>query len=207
MGLDQGRYIVFADAFGRVRDWWLAAAIICASLLAQGGGQVLRQMLRFDRAAIAEGELWRLLTGHFVHLGWPHAAMNIGGLILVWLLLGPLFSALQWCTVSVASIAAIDLGFWVLDTDLEWYVGLSGLLHGMLAAGALQGISRSATESWFIIIFLLAKLGYEQLVGPLPGSEASAGGTVIVNAHLYGAAGGAAAALLLRRSAGRTASI
>ena len=207
MGLDQDRHRTPTAIVSLLPQWWLPTAFAAVSLLAQSGGEMLRQVLRFDRAAIANGEFWRLLSAHFVHLGWPHTAMNIAGLLLVWLLLGPLFSVPQWCLVSLISILAIDLGFWFLDTELGWYVGMSGLLHGMLAAGALRAIRRSTTESWFIVVFLLLKLGYEQLAGPLPGSEASAGGTVVVNAHLYGAIGGAAAALLLRHSVGRAAPI
>ncbi len=33
-----------------------------------------------------QGQLWRLLTGHFVHLGLEHAALNCLGLVLMWAL-------------------------------------------------------------------------------------------------------------------------
>jgi hypothetical protein len=50
-----------------------------------------------------------------------------------------------------------------------------------------------------------AKLGFEQIQGPIPFTQASAGGPVIVAAHLYGAIGGALAAIAFgfvrRRSA------
>jgi hypothetical protein len=44
---------------------------------------------------------------------------------------------------------------------------------------------------WVLCVALIAKLAYETVVGPLPGSEQSSGGTVIVAAHLYGAIAGA----------------
>jgi len=51
---------------------------------------------------------------------------------------------------------------------------------------------------------LLAKLAYEQLYGALPGSAATAGGPVIVDAHLYGSIAGiiAAVAILIRDGGG-----
>jgi hypothetical protein len=45
---------------------------------------------------------------------------------------------------------------------------------------------------------LLGKLAWEQFSGPLPGSEGTAGGPVIVDSHLFGALGGALTALTLR---------
>ena len=46
-----------------------------------------------------------------------------------------------------------------------------------------------------ILGVLIAKLAWEQISGPLPGSAATAGVAVIVDAHLYGAAGGILALL------------
>ncbi|MDH5323713.1 MAG: rhomboid family intramembrane serine protease, partial [Gammaproteobacteria bacterium] len=93
-------------------------------------------------------------------------------------------------------------GFWYLQPQLSWYVGLSGLLHGLLAAGTVSGIRHRQVECSIIAAFLLGKLVYEQLFGALPGSEASSGGNVVVAAHLYGTLGGALAGLLfaLRKS-------
>jgi len=205
MGLRKVRHFL-----GRVAPdpgWPVALSIASLSVLAQIGGDSAREWLRFDRTAIAAGEVRRLLTGHFVHLGWSHAAMNVAGLVLIWLLVGGLFTSLQWLIVGLVSILIIDAGFWLKETQLEWYVGLSGLLHGILAAGVVRGLGRSGAEAWFLGAVLALKIGYEQFAGPLPGSASAAGGPVIVNAHLYGAIGGAIAALLLHRSAGRAASI
>ena len=54
-------------------------------------------------------------------------------------------------------------------------------------------------ESLVICAVVVAKLAYEQIVGPLPGSESVAGGVVVVNSHLYGAVGGALAAVVIMR--------
>ena len=55
----------------------------------------------------------------------------------------------------------------------------------------VSGIRNRQVESWIIAAFLAMKLAYEQLLGPLPGSEGTAGGEVVVVAHLYGAISGA----------------
>ncbi len=178
----------------------LAAAILVSAgsgFLALTG-EAGRLALRFDRAGLDQGELWRLLTGHLVHLGWPHYWLNATALLLLSLLFGRLFSLAGWGLITVVSVAAVDLGLWFLEPSLHWYVGLSGVLHGFPAAAAVGLFRVRPVEAGVVAGLLAAKLLYENLLGPMPGSEAVSGGAVVVAAHLYGAAGGAAAALILR---------
>jgi rhomboid family GlyGly-CTERM serine protease len=164
-------------------------------------------VLRYERLGIANGEYWRLISGHFVHLGPQHLLLNLAGLILVWLLVGRQYTIRQWGLVTLISLAVINAGFWYLDPGLIWYVGLSGLLHGLIIAGAVGAFKSMPTESLIICVAVAGKLIYEQLAGPLPGSAETAGGTVVVNAHLYGAVGGTISALVLWRSSRAAASI
>jgi rhomboid family GlyGly-CTERM serine protease len=180
--------------------WGVPLALTAMSLLAEAGGQTARIWLRFDRAAIVAGEWWRLLSGHLVHLGLSHMLLNIAALLLLWWLVGTGLTLAGWLLVTAWSLVCIDLGLWLLDPALSWYVGLSGLLHGLFAAGLIGRGQTAPVESLILGALLAAKLLFEQLVGPLPGSESSTGGAVVVNAHLYGAAGGIAAALSLRAS-------
>jgi rhomboid family GlyGly-CTERM serine protease len=186
-------------------------AIAGASLLAAAYGDAGRLGLRWDREAIAGGELWRLVTGHFVHLNLGHFVLNLAGLVLVWVLVGTRYRALGWWIVTILCIAAMDIGFLLFDPRLSWYVGLSGLLHGLLLAGTVGRLREAPFESAVLTLVVALKLAYEQYAGPLPGSEASAGGPVVVDAHLYGAIAGTAAGAVsllynarpLRKSAGR----
>lgn len=184
---------------GLIAAWWLPVAMLALGallLIPAGEGLV---SLRYDRAAIESGEFWRLLTGHWVHLGGRHYAMNAAGLILVWYLVGNAFSVPQWLLIIASSLLTMDVGFWSLMPELDWYVGLSGLLHGLLAAGAVGLWPDRRAESLAIGAILIAKLGYEILFGALPGSADTAGGAVITEAHLFGAIGGLVAALLISR--------
>lgn len=180
--------------------WGVPFALAAPSLLFEVGGDDARSGLRFDRAGIADGEWWRLLSGHLVHLGPSHMLLNVAALLLLWWLVGPGLTLGGWLLVIAASVACIDLGLWFLDPGLSWYVGMSGLLHGLFAAGIIARLRSAPVEALVLGVLLAAKLLFEQLAGPLPGSEASAGGAVVVNAHLYGAAGGVVAALGLRPS-------
>ena len=207
MGLDQDRPARRDASRRRPPGWQFPAAISAICLLAAVVGDTATDTLRFDRDAIAAGETWRLATAHFVHLGWSHLALNVVGLALVWILVGTGFRLSQWCVALLVSIAGVDVGLWFVERQLSWYVGLSGVLHGLLIAGVIPGIARRAAEPMLIAVIVALKLGYEQLLGPLPGSESSAGGPVLVNAHLYGALAGAAFGILMWRSVGRSAPI
>ena len=170
----------------------------CALLIALtlAGGRV-RELLRYDRAALAAGQLWRLVTAHFVHLDLHHVLLNCLGLALVWALFARDYTKGQWTVITLASIAAIDAGLWWWDSTLEWYVGSSGALHGIMAAGALARIRRGEVEGWVLAAFLAGKLAWNYWLGGLP---VSAGLPVVTQAHFYGVAGGLAASACLRHS-------
>lgn len=179
-----------------LRHWAVPVVIAIVAAVFELGGKPVRELLAFDRNGIAAGEAWRLLSGHFVHLGISHLALNLVGLALVWYLVGRHFTTVRWLFVAILSIVAMDAGFWWLNPELDWYVGLSGLLHGLLAAGLIVAVRERDREGLVIALFVIGKLAWEQWGGPLPGSEATAGGAVIVDAHLYGAIGGALAGIV-----------
>ena len=174
--------------------WMLPIAVLICAIIIAIFGDAGREWLSYDRPEIAAGELWRLLSGHFVHLGISHLIWDAAGFLLIWYLVGQSFGLLQWAIVLLVTIVGIDLGFWFLEPNLSWYVGLSGLVHGVLAAGIVGNLKSGRVDMWILGAALIAKLAYEALVGPLPGSAESSGGTVIVVAHVYGAVAGAIAA-------------
>jgi len=179
-------------------DGRLGLALLCACLLLllpALGGEPVRLALRYDRAALASGELWRLLSAHLVHLNFRHACVNVLGLALLWALFARDYTPRQWLLITCAAIAAIDAGLWLWDSTLPWYVGSSGALHGVMAAGTLAHLRRRDLDSWILAIILVAKLTYEQLAGSMPFAGDA---HTIVDAHFYGAVGGLALAFLLR---------
>jgi len=175
----------------------LTLAALCALLLLpEIGGDAARLHLRYERAALLAGEWWRLLTAHVIHLNLQHAALNTLGLILMWALFARDYAARQWPVIVLAAVAAIDVGLWLGDSTVEWYVGSSGVLHGVMAAGAFAHFRRREVDGWVLSAFLIGKLIYEQSTGALPfaGKEVA----VVVDAHLYGAIGGLVAAIILK---------
>jgi len=205
MGLDQRKQEVFAAS--HLTRWALPGLVIILTFLLALAGDWGRELLRYDRMGIASGETWRLVSGHFVHLTFSHWVLNGAGLLLVWFLVGEFLRTRQWLLVTLVSIVCMDIGFWILQPQLQWYVGLSGLLHGYIAAGIVAAYREHKTEMTVLAVAVAGKLVYEQLLGPLPGSEFSSGGAVITAAHLYGAIGGLIASAILRIRVRRQAPI
>ena len=86
-------------------------------------------MFVYDRGAIANGEFWRLLTGHLVHSDINHLIMNViaSSMIL------PFVGCLKRLFLSTVGLALlISSGLWLFVPDIHFYCGASALLNGML---------------------------------------------------------------------------
>ncbi len=175
-----------------------AALGLCLGLLVLAAlGAAPRRALRWSRADLAAGEAWRLVTGHLVHLDLEHALLNVAGLLLVWALFSRVFTAGQWALTLLAGVVAIDLGLWVVNVELQWYVGASGLLHTAMAAGIVRQMLARDAVAWGLGVLGVGKLLYEHFSGAMPFT--GSGALVVTDAHLYGAVAGMICGVLLRR--------
>ncbi|MGA2838587.1 MAG: rhombosortase [Steroidobacteraceae bacterium] len=178
-GADRLLHIVAALQLDRGRWVWLLLIllVLCAVL---GLGDNVSELLRYDRSAIAAGGWWRLLTAHIVHLDAHHLALNALGLVLLWSLFAADYDAIEWSIIVLAGALAISSGLWWLSPRVAWYVGASGVLHSVVAAGTAKHLAARVWDRWILLVLLSAKLIYEQLGGREPP-------LVVVDAHLYGA--------------------
>lgn len=171
--------------------WAAPTAIALLAALAEVFGETVRMWLRYQRESIADGEIWRLITGHLVHLGPSHMAMNVVAVgVLAWIV-RRLLQPLDWLWVFLSAALAIDAGLYWLRPEIDWYVGLSGVLHGLWAAAAVLAWPRQRSQALVLAALIVLKLGFEAVQGPLSLTSAAAAGPVISIAHAYGAVGGA----------------
>jgi rhomboid family GlyGly-CTERM serine protease len=167
-------------------------------LIPELGGEPARQAMSFDREALRQGEAWRALSAHFVHLDLRHALANALGLLVSWTLFARDYAPWRWATIYLGAAVAVSAGIWFFSPEVEWYVGASGALHGVLAAGTLAHWRRGRhRDALFLTVLIVAKIAYEQRVGALPFAGAA---DTIVDAHLYGALGGLLLGWILGRS-------
>jgi rhomboid family GlyGly-CTERM serine protease len=184
--------IATALQWDRGRWIWLLAIVLALDAVL-GLGDSVSQLLRYDRSAIAAGGWWRLLSAHIVHLDLHHLILNELGLVLMWSLFADDYDAVEWCAIVLAGALAISCGLWWLSPRVSWYVGASGVLHSVMAAGAAKHLVERCWDRWILIVGLGVKLAWEQWgAAPAP--------LIVVDAHLYGACCGflLGAALSLR---------
>jgi rhomboid family GlyGly-CTERM serine protease len=180
---------------GRViRQWALPIAVALVALILQAMNGFEWMRLERDTALV---EPWRLFGAHFVHLGWIHLWMNLAGLAVLWLLLGDTIRPALWASGVLFIALAVSLGLLCCSPAVTWYVGFSGVLHGLFAAGAVANIRRLPALGSALVVGLTAKLVLERVAGDDTLTQRLIGDAVIVDAHLYGAVAGVCYGVLL----------
>ncbi len=149
----------------------------------------LEAWFRFDRQLIEQWQLWRLLSGHLTHLSWHHFLLNMSGVLMVGFFFASYQPGRYWLMALFFIALACSAGL-MLDGQLDRYVGLSGVLHGLFIIGGRWELKHHKASGVVLLALIVGKLIWEQLYGALPGSESLAGGRVAINAHLYGALAG-----------------
>jgi len=194
-------FIVIERLFhARRGDWALPVALSALLLAVYFAVPGAAPAWRYDRAAILDGEAWRLVTGHLLHADVHHLGWNVFGVLLVWFLFARDYTPRQWLAILLTSTAVTSAGFLLLEPELDWYVGFSGVLHGCMAAGLVAWL-RSTRDplTWLVAGLFAAKLGWEHFQGALPFTAGTLSLPVVHEAHTYGAIGGVLAALWLGR--------
>ncbi len=165
------------------RQWDTAIALVVLMLLFQLLGQ---ELLRFQFNWLELAEFWRLVTAHFVHTNWIHLALNVAGLLLCVAICKPQWSLVQWLVYHGILSVGISLLLTLRNPELNWYVGYSGLLFGLYVIGAIDLFQRDRLISLLVLVFILGKVGLEQMSDLKVTNDELIGTPVIVDAHLYG---------------------
>ena len=179
---------MITNAAYRSRAVWLPPAALMALVLLLGlGGETVRVALRYDSVAIAGGEWWRLLTGNLVHLGWWHLFLNEVGLLVLVLLCPESLSWSVWVRRLVLLGLGMSLGLYWFVPGAHWYVGMSGVIHGLFLLGLGRQVLRDRDLiAAGCIAYLVGKIAWEMVSGVPVSDEQAIGGKVLVESHLYG---------------------
>jgi rhomboid family GlyGly-CTERM serine protease len=171
-------------------------AVMAAELFLPAGA------LEYRRDLLA-AEPWRLFTGHFVHLGFLHALLNCVALLLLGKLFEDRLRPVELFGLLAAAPVLISLMFWLLLPELEWYRGLSGVLHAIFFAGCVVWIATATGRARWLPIAALAGGTLKVLIeqpwdASFPVNEVLRV-AVVPQAHMFGALAGAAVGLALRQ--------
>ena len=142
--------------------------------------------LRYQRDWFESREWWRLLTAHWVHVNWVHCLLNAAGLVLCLWIASPQWSISRWFVFQLLLSLGISLLFSFLNSELEWYVGYSGVLYGIFMLAAFDLYHRDKVVSVMLILSIVIKITIEQSSELDFTTSDIIGSPVIVDAHLYG---------------------
>jgi rhomboid family GlyGly-CTERM serine protease len=179
---------MITNADYRSRAVWLPPLVLMALLLLLAlGGDAVRAALRYDAEAITAGQWWRLLTGNLVHLGWWHLFLNEVGLLVLVLLCPERLAWSVWVRRVVLIGLGMSAGLYFFVPSTGWYVGMSGVIHGLFLLGlGRQIVERRDLIAAGCLAYLVGKIAWEMIAGVPVSDETAIGGKVLVESHLYG---------------------
>lgn len=175
----------------------LPAAAAAAVFLVPGAAAEVR----FDRAAVASGQAWRLLTSHLAHVNFEHFAWDL----VTFVFLGNLCERdgrKRFVASLLAGAAAVAVAV-LASPGLRTYEGLSGLdstLFALLSVTILRENAAARRWGWVaaagaVLALFLGKVGYEAVTGATLFARGLDGSVPVPLAHLAGAAAGVLAGL------------
>lgn len=176
---------------------WIPGLLAAACLLSQAfiGADVMRL-----EPALGFEQPWRLFTAHLHHLGWTHLFLNLLALGAIWSLFSRCLGSIAWLISVIICAGGVSLGLILWQPGLGWYVGLSGVLHGLFLIGLVAGFRASPIIHGLLLGGLALKLVLEQAAGS--GSERFLGAPVIVDAHVFGVIAGVFCLLIFLAGSG-----
>lgn len=162
----------------------------------------LQTLFQYDRACVAAGELWRMLTCHWTHWSAEHMVWDV----VTFVVLGTMCERIHrgaWATCILLASLAIPVMLAAACPQVESYRGLSGLdaaLFALLATMLARrhhaaGNSRAAITCGVALVALAAKVTFEAVTGTAIFVSEAGGATPIALAHLVGGAMGVLSAI------------
>lgn len=163
-------------------------AFVAFALVVMGVLQLFDfEVLRYQQSWLSRGEYWRIFSAHWVHVNWPHLMLNAFGLLLCMGITSPRWAIRRWIFYHLFLTLGISVLFTLLNPELEWYAGYSGVLYGIFVLAALDLYQRDKLIALALAIGLSTKIILEQVGGFNISSSKFIGTLVVVDAHLYGA--------------------
>ncbi|MHB8788446.1 MAG: rhombosortase [Desulfobulbaceae bacterium] len=161
--------------------------------------------LQYDRAAIAAGEVWRGITGHWLHWSFEHFLWCT----ITFLAIGFICEFLSrkgYIATLVAAGVVIPVVCWFADPGLVLYRGLSGLASAIFVFATVMMTQKAYSRRDWPAIWLPAAAGitftgkvvYEYLSGSALFVDSPDIFTPVPLVHLAGGAAGLLTACIFR---------
>jgi rhomboid family GlyGly-CTERM serine protease len=143
---------------------WRTLVMSLAAIALFVAGNELVDLLAFDKAMISAGEVWRIITGHFIHYDLDHVFWDV----LAFTILGTIIEkehSRHLIASLLVSLLFVSVWLFVVESQLSLYYGLSGALNGWLAIAVLTKWEQFKERRYLLILFAtLLKIAYEVCV-------------------------------------------
>jgi rhomboid family GlyGly-CTERM serine protease len=174
----------------------MTAIILFTALLGEAGRDAL---MYGSKEIVSQGQIWRALTGHFVHSNFNHTLLNLAGLGLIAYLFERNAQARWWSALTLIMALLSSAGYLIFAPELHHYVGFSGVLHGLFLVAAISEWPKDRLLGGGLFVMVTFKLVHAQLFGTSDGTEALIGAPIAEQAHVIGSILGVALAIPFRR--------
>jgi rhomboid family GlyGly-CTERM serine protease len=160
--------------------------IIIVSIILALTQPISTDWFAYDRSQLNHCQGWRLITGHFLHTNTTHLLLNTVGLSLLWALHGHYYKTPRYLLQFVVLCLGTSIGLYLFAEQMQWYVGLSGVLHGLFVIGAYFDIRQKLKTGWLMLIGVWLKVAHEQIYGASEDVAQLIAANVAIDAHLFG---------------------
>lgn len=140
---------------------------------------------------------WQIFSTHFIHLNTMHLVMNLIGLWLLTILFRQHLSGRILVNVILFSALFATLTSVYIGHDYN-FVGLSGVLHGIFAFGAIHYLKSQRKFAFILLFALVAKLAWDMWNADAATTWLD-GASIAYWSHLGGALGGVIAVPSLKK--------
>lgn len=172
--------------------WWTIGLVVAALVVAWVPDAA--DLLIYDRARILGGELWRIVTGHWVHFSKAHLLANLALLVPAAWIVESRYGHDAGLVLAIASIV-VGIALLLGEPDVVEFGGASGMSLAFLAYACLRGLEeegRWRAVCAVALATLMAKFVAEAAGWSVRDWQIHEGFVTVTSSHIVGAATGAA---------------
>ena len=163
---------------------WFFLGLLCLIIYAISADNIT--VLDYNRESIINGEYWRLISGNFNHTNIYHLLLNLGALAVMGGLHYRYYNSAAYTSLILLLSIGVGVGILWLSPSTHLYVGLSGILHGIIIVGAVIDVTKKYYSGYILMIGTVIKVINEQLFNSPVEISQLIEAKVLTEAHLYG---------------------
>ena len=148
------------QSHGTLRVPWLTLGLSFLMVTLYLLADQLFNLFLFNKASIAHGQLWRLLTGHFVHCSFEHLFWDLAAFIM----LGAVIEMHERSRlIPSLLVSCLGVSTWLWFDQSQWtYCGLSGALNGLLVVATVIQWKKTRSRMYlWVFLATVAKIIFE----------------------------------------------